>query len=573
MGLDEDHEHGGRTGGALGEMELEVALNKVGTGRFQLLVLLICGLANAADAIEILSVGLLGTAAEEELGLSPRRTGILSACIFGGMFVGGLSWGFLGDAIGRRPSLIAALTINALFGAMSSGAHSLFELVVLRTLAGVGVGGSVPIVFTAMSEFCSAHSRGKLLAGVASFWMVGSLTCAALGWAVIPAAGWRMFVLLASVPAWTTALLAAAFLPETPRWLLVKGKGEWALAVLRHIGQVNRCELPNGLSLRPLHVPSDEGGSDDDGPSPTAAPPRDARTRGGAPLAPLLRSGAPAAPPAGLARNSQQGLQQGQQQGRPQRRVLHALLLGELAQYTWPLIGGWVALCGGWYSMVLWLPRYFEARGATGGSIYAQTFAVAAGNLPGNLASLWLIDRLGRRLTCVVCMAAGCVAALAFAAAPAGGAWPTIAAMVFNGVSVPGWNALDAISAELYPTSVRSTGFGLLGATGRLSSLVCTYAAGELLDVALWAPLVFAAVLLAGGSACMMRLPEPAGAPLQDSIGEVQRGGSQAQQEHRGAAGQQHRGGDGGDADDGAEAALLSPQFLPSSFVALQGRE
>eukprot|EP00955_Chlamydomonas_euryale_P071583 361118-Chlamydomonas_euryale.AAC.2 len=74
-----------------------------------------------------------------------------------------------------------------------------------------------------------------------------------------------------------------------------------------------------------------------------------------------------------------------------------------------------------------------------------QTFAVAAGNLPGNLASLWLIDRLGRRGTCVVCMAGGCACALAFAAAPASGVWPTLAAACFNGVSVPGWNALDAI--------------------------------------------------------------------------------------------------------------------------------
>ncbi len=44
-----------------------------------------------------------------------------------------------------------------------------------------------------------------------------------------------------------------------------------------------------------------------------------------------------------------------------------------------------------------------------------------------------------------------------------------------------------------------------------MSSFVTTYAAGALLDVALWAPLVVAAVLLAAGSAAMMALPEPAG--------------------------------------------------------------
>ena len=51
-------------------------------------------------------------------------------------------------------------------------------------------------------------------------------------------------------------------------------------------------------------------------------------------------------------------------------------------------------------------------------------------------------------------MAAGCVAAMLFALAPAAGHWPLVAACVFNMVSVGGWNSLDLISTELYPTAV-----------------------------------------------------------------------------------------------------------------------
>lgn len=58
---------------------------------------------------------------------------------------------------------------------------------------------------------------------------------------------------------------------------------------------------------------------------------------------------------------------------------------------------------------------------------------------------------------------------------------------------------------------MRASGFGLLNAIGRVSSFVTTYGAGALLEVALWAPLVVAAVLLALGSLAMMMLPEPAG--------------------------------------------------------------
>lgn len=62
---------------------------QVGTGPFQWMVLIVCGLANAADAVEILSVGLIGTAAEQDLNLTPQRTGALNACIFVGMFLVG----------------------------------------------------------------------------------------------------------------------------------------------------------------------------------------------------------------------------------------------------------------------------------------------------------------------------------------------------------------------------------------------------------------------------------------------------------------------------------------------------
>lgn len=63
------------------------------------------------------------------------------------------------------------------------------------------------------------------------------------------------------------------------------------------------------------------------------------------------------------------------------------------------------------------------------------------------------------------------------------------------------------LSAELYPTSVRSTGFGLLGAAGRAASLLCTYASGVLLEIALWAPLAMSAALLAGVPADLPLMP------------------------------------------------------------------
>ena len=60
---------------------------------------------------------------------------------------------------GRRRSLIIALLINAFFGLMSAGARSVGPLVAMRLLGGVGVGGSVPVVFSFLAELLPARAR------------------------------------------------------------------------------------------------------------------------------------------------------------------------------------------------------------------------------------------------------------------------------------------------------------------------------------------------------------------------------------------------------------------------------
>lgn len=69
------------------------------------------------------------------------------------------------------------------------------------------------------------------MVGLAAHWMVGSIFSAGVGWAVIPTAGWRPFLLIASLPAWLGAAGTYLLLPESPRYLLVMGRQREALEV------------------------------------------------------------------------------------------------------------------------------------------------------------------------------------------------------------------------------------------------------------------------------------------------------------------------------------------------------
>ena len=82
-----------------------------------------------------------------ELGLTSADKGVISAVMFLGMLVGGYIWGSLGDMYGRRKTLIVAMVVNFACGLASSFAGTKNSFVVWRFLSGLGVGGSIPLVW------------------------------------------------------------------------------------------------------------------------------------------------------------------------------------------------------------------------------------------------------------------------------------------------------------------------------------------------------------------------------------------------------------------------------------------
>ncbi|XP_076373081.1 synaptic vesicle glycoprotein 2C-like isoform X2 [Tachypleus tridentatus] len=230
------------------------AINIAGFGRFQWLLLLVCGTANASDAIEILCVSFLLPSAECDLHLSSSDKGWLSAVIFIGMMIGSYLWGTLGDYFGRRIVLVTALLFNGGFGCLSSLAQTFPVFVVIRLFSGIGVGGSIPVVWSYFAEFQTEKSRPRQMCFLASFWMVGNIVTAALAWIIIPQVhigffsghfvfnSWRIFVVVCSSFAILSALTLLLF-PESPMFLLKKGREQEAVAVLEGIYQRNKPNL------------------------------------------------------------------------------------------------------------------------------------------------------------------------------------------------------------------------------------------------------------------------------------------------------------------------------------------
>ncbi|CAG0899082.1 unnamed protein product, partial [Cyprideis torosa] len=164
----------------------EDAISQAGFGLFQCLLYLVVGLGLAADTIEIFVIAYIIPSAEVELCMTDLRKGWLGSITFIGMMIGGVIWGALGDHLGRRQTLISALTVDAIFSSIAAFMPTYGTFMTCRLCSGIGIGGSLPIVFAYFSEFLARHHRGMHLSWLLMAWALGGLFTALMAWSIVP---------------------------------------------------------------------------------------------------------------------------------------------------------------------------------------------------------------------------------------------------------------------------------------------------------------------------------------------------------------------------------------------------
>ncbi|XP_062439702.1 synaptic vesicle glycoprotein 2B isoform X1 [Rhea pennata] len=231
--------------------QYENIIEECGHGRFQWTLFFVLGLALMADGVEVFVVGFVLPSAEKDMCLSSSNKGMLGLIVYLGMMVGAVVLGGLADKLGRKKCLIISLAINAAFAFLSSFVQGYGFFLFCRLISGLGIGGSLPIVFAYFSEFLSREKRGEHLSWLCMFWMIGGIFASAMAWSIIPHYGWgfsmgtkyhfhswRVFVLVCSLPC-IASLVALKFMPESPRFLLEIGKHDEAWMILKQVHDTN----------------------------------------------------------------------------------------------------------------------------------------------------------------------------------------------------------------------------------------------------------------------------------------------------------------------------------------------
>lgn len=178
---------------------------------------------------------------KQDIPLSHFMQGLVVSALLIGAIVGAGFSGPLSDRWGRR-WVVLMIAIVYIIGALGAAfSVDAAFLVISRIVIGLAVGGSTALVPVYLSEMALTEIRGRLSSLNQLMITIGILVAYIINYIFSSIDGWRWMLGLAVIPA-ITLLIGVAFMPESPRWLVKKGREEDAKGVLKLTHQSNEVE-------------------------------------------------------------------------------------------------------------------------------------------------------------------------------------------------------------------------------------------------------------------------------------------------------------------------------------------
>jgi len=422
-------------------------------GRYQLLVAGLCAAIVFIDGFDAQVMGFVAPALSAELHVARMTLGTVISSGTLGMMVGALVFGPVADRYGRKPVLVTCALTFGVGSLLTATASSVAQLTAFRVFTGFGMGGAMPNAIALTFEYMPKRSRNSAVMTMFCGFALGSACAGWVAAAVVRELGWQsVFLVGGSIPL-LLAILLIAILPESIRFLVVKGGRQ--KKVYEYLSRIAPGAIPDALRAPMSKVIA---GELDDEPASFS-------------VRQLFADG--------------------------RRRV--TLLL-------WTMF--FMNLLNLWF-LNNWLPTIMNDAGfaVSTASLIASLFQIG-----GVVGSLLLAGFWGRRLSFGVLASTYLAAAvLILLIAEAGSTIPLLAAAVFaSGIGVVGGQTVsNALAADVYPTALRSTGVGWALGIGRVGSILGPILGGVLLSYAGGARRVFwaaaAPALIAGCAALAAR--------------------------------------------------------------------
>ena len=417
--------------------DVEQVLREGGLSSFHKRAILVTGAAWTFVAMEILLVGFVAPIFAAKWNLSGAMQGLVNSAALAGSLCGSLVLGRLADRIGRRAIFQYSILWYASFTALTALSWGPWSVMTFRFLAGLGIGGMLVVDPAMLTEYLPPQRRGRLLVFLDFWWPVGLLLATGLSWIFIGHS-------IGGDSSWRWLFLAASF-PAFLAFIARRSLPESPYFLARRGRDEEAAEVLTEITGKPVRAND-------------FTAPEEAESSARELVEPRWRG----------------------------RAVTTALI--------------WIALNISYYGLFLWLPFVLQAEKDFSINVYLLLTLSALSQFPGYGAAIWLVERIGRKPTLAAFLILGGISAYAFAVADSESVYVT--ALFFVGFfNLGAWGAVYPYTAELFPTRLRSTTFGVMEGVGKTAAIAGPYIFGNLKDATgstTWS-LTFVAIVMAAG--------------------------------------------------------------------------
>jgi benzoate transport len=406
--------------------DLQRSLAQAPLTPYTLAAIAVCVGLNMIDGFDVLAMSFAASGVKSDWHLLDRQLGMLLSAGLVGMGLGSLTLGPCADRWGRRTIILLSLLLATLGMLGSAAARGYLDLLVLRVLTGVGIGGTIASVAVIVCEYAPDRWRGTALAVYATGYSIGATIGGALAAYAIPHYGWRSAFAVGGTLSLLLLPLGWRRLPESLDFLLTRRPP----SALQRINALFHAMRRPAITVLPE--------------------------------------------PAAVTSKSEHG---------SIRRQL-ALLMTTSTFLVWATF---FCTMAGFYFIVSWTPRLLNAAGLSASQGMTGGVLLNLGGIAGCGLFAFAAVRadthrllLGALLGSAVLIAGFGLAITRLNVA----LWTALLLGIMANAAMAG---LYAVGPPLYPTVVRATGMGWAIGIGRFGAILAPLASGALLDHG-WAP-------------------------------------------------------------------------------------
>jgi MFS transporter, putative metabolite:H+ symporter len=404
--------------------------------RVQGKIFLIGGLGFMFDAWDVTLNGFLIPLLSSYWDLTPGQAAWIGTSNLIGMAVGAFAWGGIADLIGRKTAFTLTLLIFSVFTVAGALAPEFITFCIFRFLAGFGLGGCIPVDYALVGEFTPRKHRGQVLTAMDGWWPIGATLCGVVSALLIAQFGdWRYLMLVMVLPALLVFWVRQS-VPESPLYLVHKGRTREAKAVIDSL--IRRT----GAEVGPWRLPE-----------PAAMPKLS--------IGDITKQ------------------------------------VSELWRFSWKITltawGLFVSILLVYYGALTWMPAILRSAGYGDTAAFMATAGMTGMGLLGVIAAAALVETMGRKWLLAITGPLSAASLVVFALfLDAGAPLSAQLALLFFGfivqVAIP---VLYTYVSELYPTELRGSGFGWASTVSRIGAGLVPLIFGSVLWPTLGLPMTY----------------------------------------------------------------------------------